>query len=349
MKRLACAVTISLATLVSTAAVAQTADDIKAAGRAFDQAKRAFKAEEWVDAAEQFENAYGYAPSAVALELAIRARDRAGQLERAATLAEIARTRTNKSPANDKLQKLATEVLAKAKSKLHELRVKCDTPCELVQGTRLVYGKAATERTIHLTPGTVIVRATWSEGRSQENTVTATAGGSSEANFTTPPKKPKPKPVVTPTAPARTTPTDPGADTGVTEESSGWSPVIFWTGLGVTAVLGGVTVWSGIDTQNNPGPDAIRDKCGSFVAAGKGDDCPEYQDGRSRQSRTNILAGVTAGVGVVTLLVGAFATDWAGTPEKTAKRSSGFRVSPWVGLNHAALSDGATLGAVGRF
>src|SRR5689334_10253547 len=69
---------------------APSAEDIKAAAEEFDLGRRSFKAKDYVEAAEHFESADQNAPSAAALELAIRSRDRAGQLERAATLAALA-------------------------------------------------------------------------------------------------------------------------------------------------------------------------------------------------------------------------------------------------------------------
>ena len=35
----------------------------------------------------------------------------------------------------------------------------------------------------------------------------------------------------------------------------------FFTGLGLTAVASGLTVWSGIDAENHPGRDAVRADC----------------------------------------------------------------------------------------
>jgi hypothetical protein len=76
-------------------------------------------------------------------------------------------------------------------------------------------------------------------------------------------------------------------------------------GVGLTAVAGGLTIASGIDTLHNPGEDAVRREC-----AGQTESCPAYQKGRDAQLRTNVLIGVTAGVGVVTGVIGLFLTQW---------------------------------------
>jgi hypothetical protein len=84
------------------------------------------------------------------------------------------------------------------------------------------------------------------------------------------------------------------------EKRSGMSPAVFWVGTGLTVIAAGALTWSGLDTLNarddyeeNPTRDG-------------------YEDGVDRQRRTNILAGVTAGLGAMTLGIGLFATDWGG-------------------------------------
>jgi len=126
---------------------------------------------------------------------------------------------------------------------------------------------------------------------------------------------------------------------------------VFWVGVGLTAVVGGVSVWSGLDTQNNPGTNKVRDACQSGSP-----DCQSlYQKGVDKQHRTNILIGATAGLGVATAVIGAFFTDWSGgkkaAPDTEAAKArpsrlsrSGFSVEPWF-----AFGSGASVGALGRF
>jgi hypothetical protein len=312
------------------------AEEIKRAGAAFDHGKRAYRNEEWVDAAEQFEIADTAAPSAAALELAIRSRERANQLDRAAGLAALALDRYSDQ---QKLVKLANDVLKKAAKALHKLSVACDHACDLLVDSKLVHGRSSTERTIYLVPGDYSVRASWSGDRSRTEKVTASKGGSSELSFTAPPlAKPKPE-AATPVAPAPE-PT-PAPSEGVSAEASGgWSPVVFFIGTGLTLAAGAVTTWSGIDTQNNPGADRVREEC-----AGQGESCPLYQEGLDKQRRTNILAGITAGLGVTTIVIGLFATDWGGSEKPAARaRSQRAGIEPWLGIGQ-----GASVGAQGRF
>lgn len=350
--RLAAALAL-LGTLTASAIVAAqtaqpTAEDIKRAGESFDLGKRAYRNEDWVEAAEHFEAADQRAPSAVALELALRSRARAEQLDRAATLASLALER---HPDQQKLAKLAKDVLKKAEKELHRVSVKCSEPCDLVVDSKLVHGRAAEKRVVFLSPGDYTLRAGWPGERAASEKVTATKGGKSELSFTAPPEKKasasEPGPALGPSPTPSPTP-KPDQPRTVDTDDGGWSPVVFWIGTGLTVAAGAATAWSGIDTQNNPGPDRVREEC-----AGQGESCDLYQEGLDKQNRTNILAGVTAGLGVATILVGLFATDWGGE-EATAKRRSPPRagVRPWIGIpaaSEAGVGSGAALGARGRF
>jgi hypothetical protein len=104
---------------------------------------------------------------------------------------------------------------------------------------------------------------------------------------------PKPEPVEPAVRPA------PG------EDPSGLHPAFFVVGLGVTAVSGAVLVWSGVDTLG---------RNDDFKAA------PSealQQDGLDAQLRTNVLIGVTAGLGVLTAAFALF-TDWGGDEDVPA-------------------------------
>lgn len=314
-----------------------SAEDIKAAGAEFDLGKQAFKKKAWIEASEHFEAADSRAPSAVALELAIRSRDKASQLDRAATLAELALKR---HAGEAGLAKLAESVLKRARAELHALTVKCAPECDLVLGTKLVHGGAATERVVYLPPGPAQVNASWSGGRTRVAPVQALKAGQSEVAFEAPPEetppavggaaKAKSKPAKAGAAPEPTPAPPPTRDTGA-KQGGGLPPLVFFVGAGLTAVAGGLSIWSGIDTQNNPGKDAVREQC-----AGQDTSCPAYQDGLERQNRTNILLGVTAGLALTSGVIGAFFTDWSGEPDKQSAR-----VEPWLGVG--------ALGARGRF
>lgn len=317
-----------------------TPAQVRVAAEAFDRGREAYKAEDYVEAAEQFEKADNNAPSAAALELAIRARDKAGELDRAATLMALALKR---HPDDASLLKIAADLSKRASVTLYELTANCDAPCDLTLGGKLVHGAADTQRLLYISPGTTTVRAGWSDNRSDSKQVQAEAGGKGEVSF------------VAPTLPATKSmakePEEMGAPPPVSAEprdqgagpAAGWSPTIFFVGAGLTAVLGGITVWSGIDTVKHPGAERVKSECGT-----QGEACPLYQDGLSKQRRTNVLIGVTAGVGVATALVGILATDWSGGKENHQEKAAS-RLRPRVDVAPWASLDGGGLQAVGRF
>jgi hypothetical protein len=79
-------------------------------------------------------------------------------------------------------------------------------------------------------------------------------------------------------------------------QSHGWSPVWFWIGVSTSAVLGGVTVASAIDTKN---------RYDTFQTSGDGVD-----GGRDAQLRTNVLFFGTIGVALATTAIGIFVVNW---------------------------------------
>jgi hypothetical protein len=317
-----------------------TPAQVRSAAEAFDRGREAYKSEDYVEAAEQFESADSNAPSSAALELAIRARDKAGQLDRAATLAALALAR---HPGDPNIQKIAPAIVQRAKADLFEIDLKCDDPCDVTVAGKITPGLRATEHTVFVQPGTYAVRAGWSGERSLSKSIEASKGAAGTLEFQAPALRVAPPPVA---APAITADNDKSGDQGTQHKSGALPPTVFWVGVGLTAVATGVTIWSGLDTQNNPGRDKVRDACNAMPPT----DCNSlYDQGRSKQTRTNVLIGVTSGVGVATAVIGAFFTDWSGGSKAAAKSEasraqSRFSVQPWL-----AIGSGASVGALGRF
>jgi hypothetical protein len=321
---------------------------VRAAADAFDLGRESYKAGDMVAAAEAFEQADSRASSPIALEYAIRARDKAGQLDRAATLSALAKKR---HPDETELEKLADDVLRRARGELYELSIECAEPCELVIDGKLVHGKSDFDRVVFLSSGSHLLRAGFSEARSGSKTVEATAGEQGQILFDAPAETPAAADLET-GAPSDTEmavestarPAPVVAD--APRESSGWSPAVFWVGTGITAALGAVTLWSGLDTVKNPGEDKVQEACRN-----ERPDCQAlYDDGRRRQTRTNVLLGATAGVGLASILIGAVGTDWGdqGSANEIGssrgKKSARSGIAPWL-----SVGNGALVGAEGRF
>ncbi len=314
-----------------------TPEQVQAAAEAFDSGRDAYKAGRYGEAAEQFERADSSAPSATALELAIKARDKAGDLDRAATLALLAVELYASDVQNEEtgLGKIAPALLERARQELYELEVQCTEACQLVDGKKLVHGDPVAQRSIFLSPGQHDLIAGWSEGRTQTKSVTATAGASGEIAFEAPAAAAEPaEPEAVAPPPEPEAPVDEGP-----KKSGGWSPTVFFVGAGLTVAAAGVTVWSGIDTKNNPGAERVKNEC----AAGD-TECPLYKEGRSKQARTNILIGVTGGLAVATGLIGALAIDWSGGSKSDSSAHLKRKLQPMAGW-----SNGPRLGVRGTF
>jgi len=343
---------LSLAVCLLTAAADAAAGPpdaakVRVAADEFDAGSLAYKARDYETAASHFEAADEAVPSPKALRWAIRARSEAGQGSRAATLAARAQARY---PNDADTAKLAKDTLEKVGSLVHKVSVSCASPCVLAVGTRGIPGEATTRWIVYLDPGEATVSASFFGGAGgAQQAVKATAGGSSELRFEPAEKEspgavaPTPAPAPSPatTSAAETPPSDVVPDVAP-KPRSGISPAFFVAGLVVTAGLGGVTIWSGIDTKNNPGADVVRDRCAGKTAA-----CPEYAAGRAHQMRTNVLIGATAGAAALTGVVGIFLTDWGGHAAPAPAGAS--RERPRVSAVPVVLERGAGLGARGQF
>lgn len=280
---------------------------LKSAAEEYDKGRRAYLANDFEQAGTHFENAWRDAPRAEALRSAIRARASAKQPARAATLASFAQA---KYPGDSGTAELAKKTLDELGPGLHALGVKCAPECAVLVDGRLATLAEGTQQTVYLEPGAHDVVVAWTGDRSHKARVVGKPGGKEELVLQAPAERPKiPPPVDT-----RTTPSPQPTPDAPKESSKPLPPVVFFVAGGLTLVAGGATVWSGIDTINNPGQDAVRRDC-----VGQDESCPTYQKGRDAQLRTNVLIGATAGLGVVTAVIGVFFTRWGG--DATAKKT----------------------------
>jgi hypothetical protein len=118
---------------------------------------------------------------------------------------------------------------------------------------------------------------------------------------------------------------------------------VFWVGVGVTGILGVATAWSGIDTLNNPGSDAVREAC----ASPKSQYCNTlYDKGQAKEVRTNVLLAGTLVVAAATAITGMFATDFGKAGGKAQRGAPNWSFRPIAGLGQGR---GALFGAEGRF
>jgi hypothetical protein len=335
------------------------------AAEEYDAGSVAFKKKDYEKAAAHYEAADAAMPNAGALRQAIRARSEAGQGSRAATLALQALERY---PNDGPLFKISHDTIEKYEMILHKVHVTCGAPCTLSVAGQPVPGEPRPKWEIYVDPGTIAVSASFGGGGgAASKNVEAKPGGEGELQF----ESKKKKAVVAPVAPdatpskAEIPPEDPKpAEDGQGEQGKdekdkgdggprkGISPAFFGIGAAAFVGLGIATIWSGIDTQKNPGADAVRAAC-----QGKGTSCPEYQLGLAHQTRTNVLVGVTAATGAVTVVLGIF-TNWRGNkkPAPPAEQKEASRASGAGGASQSAweptaviLDRGGVLGTKGVF
>ncbi len=323
-----------LATITSgaRAAGAPSAERIKSAATEYDAGRRAFTDAKYEEAAVHFENAYHDAPNAQTLRNAIRARRQANQLARAGTLSLLAQDRYSD---DEQTLQVAKETIAEATPKLFKLTIVCEPECGVAADGRALSIEDAKRFSFFLQPGPHTVNVSWPGDRSKPLDIRAKEGQALEQSLEAPPI-----PFKVVNAGGGNQGGGGGEVTVETPSSKPLGPAVFFVALGLTAVAGGILIWSGIDTLNNPtvtvggvqfnGPDAVRAGC-----VGQGPSCALYQQGRSEQDRTNVMIGVTSGLGLLTVITGAFLTQW----------SHPKRVTPTVGFG----GQSASFGLMGRF
>jgi len=92
---------------------------------------------------------------------------------------------------------------------------------------------------------------------------------------------------------------------------AGPSPLWFYVGAGVTAVVGGVAVWSALDTRS-----AFDDYERDLPKLNQREADARVSDGHDKELRTNILLGASAVAAVGTAALGLFVVDWGKGKER---------------------------------
>jgi hypothetical protein len=233
----------------------------------------AYDSGDYAHAVVDLAQADAIAPSAVALELALKASLKADDAAHGMELAERAEGR--KVPAG--VTALATQARGRFAAHAGKVHASCD--CEL----RL--DEAPMKETAWATVGRHTVSFV-RNGHTDRVPVNVIAEKTAEV------APPAPERLADPPAPPPPTPTKPA-------ESAGPSPVWFWVAAGVTVVAGVVTGLSGADTASKHEAFAL-DRSNTDAA----------NAGSSAQARTNILAAVTGGAALATVAIGVFVVKW---------------------------------------
>lgn len=288
--------------------------DVSAAARAFSDGQAAQLEGNYERAAQSFEVAYNVAPSREALRSAVRARQLNNQLARAATLAQVLATRYADDPVSTKL---AADVIAEARTKLARITITCTPSCTLAVGGRAVSLNTATTHIVFTVPGRQTFEASFGSERTASREITAKVGDDITLPIEAPP------PPAAPAPPSSTAPSDPPPPPPP-PATKPLPPAVAIAGGATTLVLGALTIWSGLDTSK--AHDAY---VADPTEAG-------WDDGRSKQQRTNLLLLGTGLVGVATAVTAVWFTQWGGPPASTE-----IAITP--------LSGGAAVSFSGRF
>ena len=306
IQRSALLVMVALAGSLATgraSAADDTVEDRQAAAREFAAAQRAFGAGDFKLAAEQFEAAYKHKPHHASLWNAARARQRMGDTARAANL--YARY-LREAPPNARDRNTALASMQKLSPKLGQLEI-TSVGLEDVK----VDHELAMDRVVYVNPGAHVVEAKVSgQDRVVTQPANVDAGQTQSVALVAPSNDPTP-PVATPTTTPTPTPTPAPSDDHEREKRHGWSPAVVAVGGGLTAVVGGLAVLSGLDVVNQK------------TAFDKDPTQSNLDTGKSKQQRTNILLGVTAGLGVLTGVAAIWLVDWR-SGDRTVQVGTGF-------------------------
>ncbi len=276
-------------------------EDRQAAAREFAEAQRAFGAGDYKLAAEQFEAAYKHKPHHASLWNAARARQRMGDTTRAANL--YARYLREAPPAA-RDRNTAITALQKLTPKLGQLEI-TSVGLDHVKVDR----EPIMDRTVFVNPGAHVVEAKVAGQDRVVNQPANVDAGQTQSVALVAPSEPKIAPTPTPTTPSPT-PTKP-REREEDRSGGGWSPAVVAVGGGLTAVAGGLAIISGLDVVNQKS---------SFD---KDPSQSNLDTGKSKQLRTNILLGVTAGLGVLTGVAAIWLVDWH-SGDRSVQMGTGF-------------------------
>lgn len=258
------------------------AGNVDEAARAFAEGQRAQLRGDYGKAAEWFELANSVVPTKEALRSAIRAHLKAGRFARAATLSEAART-TYAADTDTVL--LANEVLEEVANKLGRIQLSCAGGCTVSANGRVMSLAKAPHHVLYLPPGEqrFVIRF---GAQSVAQAISTTADMTTAVDVRPPTKQASRSPALA--EPKR------GEEVERRRNLPRGVPIV---GAALTLAAAGVATWSSLDT---------RDAHKAYVAKPE----PEaWRDGRWKQLRTNILWGVTAGLGAITL-ISAYWTNW---------------------------------------
>jgi tetratricopeptide (TPR) repeat protein len=258
------------------------------AAQRFEEGSTAFDRGDFAHAADVFERAYRLAPNADSLWNAARARQLADELPRAATL--YARY-LRETPADARDRNVATALLVTLAARLGRIEVHGGDIEQL-----MVDELPSDERVIYVSPGAHVVRALVA-GALLQQTPVLRPGDVIGLVFEAP------APVVSAEPERAQQPDRPIPETLATSlpsRSGGLSPWFVAGGGVLTGVAVAATIASGLSTLS------ARDAFNASPTASN------LATGQLMQARTNVLLGISIGLGVMTTATAIWLVEWRG-------------------------------------
>lgn len=280
-------VALALDAVSATASAAEPDANRKSAAQLYDQAVAAYERGKYSEAARAFYEADTVAPSSDALSSALAAARLANDHLMVAQAAEraIARESSDAKLAGD-----ARAALAEAEAHLARVELACQpAPCRVsIDGAEVPAGR------IYVLPGTHVFAAQFAEAGHTEQRESLGAGSLYSMTLEAPrapvAKEPHAAPPGQTSASASAHASD--REASAQGRAKPFRPWVFYTGVGLTAALAGVTTWSGIDALS---------KVGHFKKTRTSADRELALDS---EHRTDYLLAGTAVVTVLTAVVG---------------------------------------------
>jgi hypothetical protein len=295
----------AIAALISSAVTAHAAEPKaparEQAARAYDRGVADFDRQRYREAVRSFLEADALLASHDALANALAAAESSNDPLLVAETSErvLARAGTNAG-----LSTRAHQALAKADTELANIELHCSpSPCALE-----LDGHAVARGSRRVRPGAHRVTARTPAGDDAQGTFDVAAGERREVALS----------IATDTSPATPSPGAPAKTTGdAGSDARPLSPAVFFAGAGLTAVLGGLTIWSGVDTL------AARNRLPGTTA--------DNDDVMASAHRTDALLVGTVLVGGLTAYAGLRWVAWSSSESEAS-------LEPRLGPNAAALS-----------
>lgn len=269
-----------------------TSEQKQAAAKAFDQGEKAYTQGRYADAGAAFEEAFRHVPHPAALWNAARAYKRGGELVRAANVYALYLEKAEPDAPDRKSAQSDLDQLSKKLGRLEifgpdaqDVRVD-NTPAR----TGLVY----------VTPGTHVIAARVGD-QDLQRVQSVDAGAAAHVALVAENTAPK-----TPSTPAQA----PDASESTSSSSKNLRvlpPAAVYGGAGASALALGLTIGFGVDTLN------ARDEFDRSPTPEKLD------EGRSKQTITNVLLGTTIALGALTGAAAIFFVDWKGKNGRALK------------------------------